>query len=120
MRDVLAAVHLDRWVLPALLVWPTIGSMLIFMFGRTPLPGREPGFAAWRDVRALTMITRIGEALLAIGLWIIYEPGAATWQAVVDLPWIPDWGIRFKIGMIPVLAACSAIGLIYGIVLTAN
>ena len=58
MRELLAAVHLDRWVLPALLVWPTVGSMLIFMFGRTPLPGREPGFAAWRDVRALRLDAR--------------------------------------------------------------
>jgi NADH-quinone oxidoreductase subunit M len=99
MRDVLAAVHLDRWVLPALLVWPTVGSMLIFMFGRTPLPGREPGFAAWRDVRALTMLTLIGEAILALGLWGIYVPGGATWQATVDLPWIPDWGARVTLGV---------------------
>src|SRR5919205_681083 len=57
MLDVLAAVHLDRWVLPALLVWPALGSMLIFMLGGT------------------------------------------TWQAVVDLPWIPDWGARVTLGV---------------------
>jgi NADH-quinone oxidoreductase subunit M len=99
MHDVLAAVHFDRWVLPALLVWPAIGSLLIFMLGRTPLPGREPGFSAWRDVRALTMVTLVGEALLALGLWAIFEPGGTVWQAVVDVPWIPDWGARVTLGV---------------------
>jgi NADH-quinone oxidoreductase subunit M len=99
MRDALAAVHFARWVLPALLVWPFIGSLLIFMLGRTSLPGREPGFSAWRDVRVLTMITLIGESLMSIGLWIIYDPNGPAWQATMDLPWIPDWGARVSLGV---------------------
>ena len=99
MRNALAAVHFAVWVLPALLVWPFLGALLIFMLGRTSLPGREPGFSAWRDVRVLTMITLIGEALMAIGLWIVFDPAGAVWQATVDLPWIPDWGARVSLGV---------------------
>jgi NADH-quinone oxidoreductase subunit M len=95
----LAAVHFTVWVLPALLVWPFLGALLIFMLGRTSLPGREPGFSAWRDVRVLTMITLIGEALMAIGLWIVFDPAGAVWQATMDLPWIPDWGARVSLGV---------------------
>ncbi|MGZ8455881.1 MAG: complex I subunit 4 family protein [Gemmatirosa sp.] len=99
MRDVLAALHLDQWVLPALLVWPLLGALLIFMYGRTALPGREPGFAAWRDVRVLTMIVLIGEALMALGLWAIFDPTVTGWQAHVDMPWIPEWGAGVTLGV---------------------
>ncbi len=99
MRDLLGAAHLSTWVLPALLFWPAIGSMLIFMLGRTAVVGRESSFASWRDVRVLTMITLIGEAVLAIGLWIVFDPASAAWQAPVTLPWIPDWGARISLGV---------------------
>ena len=99
MRDVIAALHLDQWVLPALLVWPLLGALLIFMYGRTALPGRDPGFAPWRDVRVLTMIVLIGEALMALGLWAIFDPTLTDWQARVDMPWIPDWGARVTLGV---------------------
>jgi NADH-quinone oxidoreductase subunit M len=99
MRDALAALRLESWVLPALLVWPLIGALLIFMFGRTARPGQAPGFAAWRDVRVLTMIVLVGEALMSLGLWAIFDPGTTGWQARVDLPWIPEWGAGLTLGV---------------------
>jgi NADH-quinone oxidoreductase subunit M len=99
MRDVLAGLQLESWVLPALLVWPLLGALLIFMFGRTARPGQDPGFAPWRDVRVLTMIVLIGEALMSLGLWAVFEPGASGWQAKVDLPWIPEWGAGLTLGV---------------------
>ncbi|MDF1501463.1 NADH-quinone oxidoreductase subunit M [Roseisolibacter sp. H3M3-2] len=99
MRDVLAALRLDAWVLPALMVWPLLGALLIFMFGRTARPGAAPGFAPWRDVRVLTMIVLIGEALMSVGLWAIFDPGVTGWQARIDLPWIPEWGAGLTLGV---------------------
>ena len=99
MRDVLAALQLESWVLPALLVWPLLGALLIFMFGRTARAGQEAGFAPWRDVRVLTMIVLIGEALMALGLWAVFEPTATGWQARIDLPWIPEWGAGLSLGV---------------------
>ena len=108
MRDVLAALQLESWVLPALLVWPLLGALLIFMFGRTARAGQEPGFAPWRDVRVLTMIVLIGEALMALGLWAVFDPTATGWQARVDLPWIPEWGAGLSLGVDGLLVNGSA------------
>ena len=62
-------------------------------------PGREAGFAPWRDVRVLTMIVLIGEALMALGLWAIFDPTRTGWRAHVDMPWIPEWGAGVTLGV---------------------
>ncbi|HZF67309.1 MAG TPA: NADH-quinone oxidoreductase subunit M [Gemmatirosa sp.] len=103
MRDLLAALSVERWVLPALLTWPLIGAALVLGLGRVPemaADGRASvargGFA---DVRNLALVVLIGEAVLALGLWVIFEPGIAGWQGRVDLPWIPEWGARLSLGV---------------------
>ena len=111
MNALLQSVHYAEWALVALLVIPLIGAALIRAVGRSPLPGQELQAAKWREVRVLGLSTFIVEAIIALGLWWSVDPAVAGFQLRVDLPWIPDWGARFVIGvdgisMIMILLTC--------------
>ena len=49
--------------------------------------------------RWLALITFAVEFVVSLGLWWSFDPANAGWQSVVDLPWIPSWGIRFTLGV---------------------
>jgi NADH-quinone oxidoreductase subunit M len=99
MRDFLTAARFGTWALPALLLVPLVGALLIRVLGRTAAPGRDLEASQWREVRVLAATTLGVEALLATGLWIFVDPAAPGWQAVMDLQWIGDWGARFTLGV---------------------
>lgn len=103
MRDLLAGLALDGWILPALLTWPLIGAALVLAVGRVPsvdADGRaESRMAGFTDVRNLALAVLIGEALLAVLLWAAFVPGVPGWQARFDAPWIPEWGARLSLGV---------------------
>ena len=99
MNAFLLSINYGKWALIALLVVPLIGAALIRAVGRSPLPGQELQAAAWREVRVLGLSTFVVEAVIALGLWWAVDPAAPAYQLRVDLPWIPDWGARFAIGV---------------------
>jgi NADH-quinone oxidoreductase subunit M len=89
----------QSWALPALLLVPLLGALLIRLLGRTALPGREPGFARWRDVRMLAVGTLAVEAFIALAMWAVFDPSQKDYQFRVDWPWISDWGARITLGV---------------------
>jgi NADH-quinone oxidoreductase subunit M len=100
MRDLLDAVHYATWVLPALLLIPLVGAVLIGVFCRPAIhPETEEEFVDGGRVRGIAMGTLLVEALVSAGLWWSFDPVAAGWQSRVDLPWIQDWGARFTLGI---------------------
>lgn len=126
MRDLLAALSLNSWILPAILTWPLLGAALVALAGRAPAPdaplagalAADAGEArvqearvpearvhavetrrGFLDARNLAAAVLVGEALLTVLLWVAFEPGATAWQARVDTAWIPDWGARFTLGV---------------------
>ncbi len=114
MRDLLAALSLDSWILPAILTWPLVGAALVVLAGRAPdaVAAPDSGAAAtgtaaqavearrgFLDARTLAAAVLLGEALLTVLLWLWFEPGASAWQGRVDVPWIPDWGARLTLGV---------------------
>lgn len=112
MRDLLAGTGLSAWVLPALLTWPVVGAALVLLLavpraddadgadGADVISGgRDTTADTIRTPRVLATAVLIGEAVLALGLWTIFDPTAATWQARFDLPWIPAWGARISLGV---------------------
>jgi NADH-quinone oxidoreductase subunit M len=36
---------------------------------------------------------------VSVGLWWAFDPALPQWQALVDVPWIPGWGVRFTLGL---------------------
>ena len=99
MSLVQSSLSFQAWAVPALLVVPLVGAIVIRLIGRTALPGKDPGFSLWRDVRFLTMGTLVTEFLIAIAMWMAFDPKIPGYQFRVDWQWIPDWGARVTLGV---------------------
>jgi len=114
MRDFLTSFGYERWILPALLLIPFVGAALVLLLGRgrRGLPPGQPTSepevareAAGGDVfevgpaRSIALFTLLVELVVSLGLWFTYQPQTAGWHASVDLPWIPDWGVGFTLGI---------------------
>ena len=104
MREYLISIGYMTWVLPALLVIPVIGALLVWA---TPTPRRR-GIAPGADEvetglasgpRWVALVTLAVEFVVSLGLWWTFDPAVSTWQAVVDVPWIPAWGVHFSVGI---------------------
>ncbi len=101
MRDFLLSLGAAQWVLPAMLLWPLIAALPVRVLGRDvsrDIEGAEAP-SGGPDARILTLIALVVEGLLGLVLWGIYDPDARGWQARVDLPWIPDIGAAFSVGV---------------------
>ncbi|WP_439643297.1 complex I subunit 4 family protein [Gemmatimonas sp.] len=101
MRDFLLSLNFDRWVLPAMLLWPIVAALLVRVLGRD-IARDESGVEApsgGPDARVLTLGALVVEAVLALALWGVYDAGVTGWQARVDLPWLTDLGATFSVGV---------------------
>jgi NADH-quinone oxidoreductase subunit M len=96
MEALLRSIGYDNWVLPALLLIPLIGAALLLAMGQ--LSG-EADESSKRSARMVAFGAFFLEFLVSIGLWWTFEPANPGWQAVIDAPWIPMWGIRFTLGI---------------------
>jgi NADH-quinone oxidoreductase subunit M len=86
MTGLLEAIGYPGWILHALLAVPLVGMAVLLAGG-----GRSPKhFALW--------ITGI-EALLSLPLWFLFNPAAAGMQFTAEVPWIPQWGIYYRVGI---------------------
>ena len=107
MHDFLNSIGYERWILTVLLALPLLGAAAVWLAGRDTRPRdamAEPedevlsGRAS--TPRALALVFFVVELLLSLGLWWSYDPAAgAGWHARVSLPWIPQWGARFDVGV---------------------
>ncbi|MEO6865624.1 MAG: NADH-quinone oxidoreductase subunit M [Gemmatimonadaceae bacterium] len=98
MTDFLNGIHYNSWILPALLIVPLVGAVLVWMHGasRTSLADADANAG---PARQITLWTLIIEFVVSCGLWWSFVPGVAGWQAGVDYSWIPSWGVRFSLGV---------------------
>jgi len=95
MKPFLAGIGYDHWVLPALLIIPIVGALLLLAQGAAQDSADEnPGPA-----RGIALVTFIVEFVVSCGLWWSFDPGNPGWQAAIDLRWIPAWGVRFSLGI---------------------
>jgi len=96
MTDFLNGIHYNSWILPALLIIPLIGALLVWAQGAAH---RDDADANAEPARQIAVWTLIIEFVVSCGLWWSFVPGVAGWQAGVDYAWIPSWGARFSIGV---------------------
>jgi NADH-quinone oxidoreductase subunit M len=76
----------SHWVLTVLILAPLVGAGVTM-------------FAPESRARTLALGFGIFEALLAIPLYWSYSPGGAVMQNEVAIPWVPSWGIYYRIGL---------------------
>ena len=98
MTDFLNGIHYNSWILPALLIIPVIGALLVWAHGASR-SSLEDADANAGPARQITFWTLAIEFVVSCGLWWSFTPGVAGWQAGIDLPWIPAWGVRFSLGV---------------------
>jgi NADH-quinone oxidoreductase subunit M len=95
MAALLVSMNYNAWILPALLVIPTIGALVVWVHGAVAGQGE----AAAMTARRVTLAVLVLEFVISIGLWWSLDTQSADWQAVVDIPWIEVWGTRFTVGV---------------------
>ena len=96
MTDFLNGIHYNSWILPALLIIPLVGALLVWAQGGAH---RDDADANAEPARHIAVWTLIIEFVVSCGLWWSFVPGVAGWQAGVDYAWIPSWGARFSLGV---------------------
>ena len=97
----LTSIGYESWILPTLLAIPLAGALVILLHGSASKGEGSGGLddAGAMFARRITFITFVLEFVVSIGLWWVVLPGEAGFRAVVDLPWIRTWGIRFAVGI---------------------
>jgi NADH-quinone oxidoreductase subunit M len=84
----------SHWILTFLIVFPLVGALAAYLSGE-------------KTARNVALGVGIIEFLVSLPLFWTFEPGARcdtfergpAFQNCADLAWIPDWGIRYQIGM---------------------
>src|SRR5881296_342037 len=74
-----------QWVLTALLAWPALAGLLVLV-----VPER------W--AKHVAFAASLVEFAISIPLWWTFAPDRGM-QFVLDVPWIPAWGIRYTVGV---------------------
>ena len=86
MSDLLLSIGFDRWILNALILIPLVGALIVAL-------------APEGRARYLALGVTVVEFLVSVGLWWAFDASNALMQFGVDAPWLPQWGIRFSLGL---------------------
>jgi NADH-quinone oxidoreductase subunit M len=86
MSQLLASISFDRWILHALVLLPLVGVV-------PTLLGDE------RGAKRTALIVTTLELILSVGLWWAFDPEQGGMQLVSSAPWIPRWGISYRVGI---------------------
>ena len=97
MRDYLLSIGYDRWILPALLLLPVAGAILIWAIGW--VSEDDGSIEQVRSAKWIAFLTLVAELVLSAGLWWTYDPTAPGWQSQFRASWIPQWGASVSMGI---------------------
>ena len=86
MSDFLLSLAYDRWVLNALIILPLVGALAVAL-------------APAGRARHLALGVTLAEFVVSLGLWWAFDASNALMQFEVDAPWLPQWGIRYTLGL---------------------
>jgi NADH-quinone oxidoreductase subunit M len=86
MTEFLTSIGYQHWVLTALLILPLVGAVAVM-------------FVPARQVRAAALAFSLVEFILSLGLWWAYDASSAAMQFTQTLEWLPDWGIKYHVGI---------------------
>src|SRR2546422_10547913 len=74
-----------QWVLTALLAWPVLAAVVVLL-------------APVRWARHMALAASLVEFAISVPLWGTFAP-AEGMQFMLDVSWIPSWGIRYTVGV---------------------
>src|SRR6478672_10395117 len=97
MHDFLIQVNYNAWILPALLLIPLAGALLLLVTGSF---SKDDGtLDAAPGARWIGLFFFVLEFVVSMGLWWSYDPAGARWQATYDHWWIIPWNARLSMGI---------------------
>jgi NADH-quinone oxidoreductase subunit M len=97
MHDFLVQIDYNAWVLPALLLIPLAGALLLLVTGA--FSGDDGTLEEAPTARWIALIAFVLEFVVSMGLWWSYDPAGARWQATFDHWWIVPWNARLSMGI---------------------
>ena len=86
MTALLDSIGYAGWALHALIWLPVLGVGLVLASEEA----RAKSVAFWWS---------IGVFVLSLGLWWAFDPADAGLQMQSSVPWIPDWGVSYSLGV---------------------
>jgi NADH-quinone oxidoreductase subunit M len=86
MTQLLESISFSHWILHALVLLPLAGTVPILL-------GDE------RGAKRMALVVTLIELLLSLGLWWAFDPTEGGMQLVSATPWIPRWGISYRVGI---------------------
>jgi NADH-quinone oxidoreductase subunit M len=86
MSGLLEGIGYSSWVLQFLVFFPIIG-MAVVLFGGE------------RNAKHTALAFATIELLVSIPLWFAFNPASAAFQFTAAAPWIPEWGIYYRVGV---------------------
>ncbi|MFL5467583.1 MAG: NuoM family protein [Gemmatimonadaceae bacterium] len=98
MTSFLDSIGYNQWVLPALLLIPLIGAVIVLLVPARAADDVSTGIET-RAARQVALWFFLLEFVVSLGLWWSYNPSDTGWQAAMDVAWIPSWGVRFTLGV---------------------
>jgi NADH-quinone oxidoreductase subunit M len=98
MNDFLVSIGYANWILPTLLALPLVTALILWVHGFVAQRALRTGPASDDFARWTTFVSFLVMFTLSTGLWWSFDP-AGGWQFTVDVPWLPQWGIRFALAL---------------------
>jgi NADH-quinone oxidoreductase subunit M len=86
MTELLQSIDYGRWILHALIILPLLGVVPVLL--------GDP-----KSARRTALVVTTLEFVLSLGLWWALVPGEGGLQLVANIPWIPSWGISYRVGI---------------------
>jgi NADH-quinone oxidoreductase subunit M len=86
MTGLLESIYFSRWILHALVLLPLAGVVPVLL-------GDE------RSAKRMALAVTLLEMVLSLGLWWVFDPAQGGMQMVSSAPWIPRWGISYRVGL---------------------
>jgi NADH-quinone oxidoreductase subunit M len=83
---VLESIGYATWGLTALIALPAIGMAVVLL-------------ASEQLARYLALAVAVATFVLSLPLWFAFNAGTAAFQFGVQADWIPQWGIRYMVGV---------------------
>ncbi len=97
MHAMLASMNYNGWILTTLLLLPVLGAVMLSV--QAAGSGQADDATKMSSARRTALLFFTAEAVISLGLWWSIDYGTADWQATVTVPWIPQWGIFYRIGV---------------------
>jgi NADH-quinone oxidoreductase subunit M len=86
MSQFLESIGYGHWILHALILLPLAGVVPVLL-------GEE------RTAKRMALAVTLLELVLSLGLWWAFDPAQGGMQLVSNAPWIPRWGISYRVGI---------------------